>query len=76
MGAWVCAIAGGLYIGGIWEPILAKVAIGLWMGGLGTIGYGIWSRITYIFYQLHTKRTGKAGKPNLNRSKLKKSKVG
>jgi hypothetical protein len=76
LGAWCTVLAGGVYIGGILEPMLRDIAIGVFMAGMGLLGYGIWSRLTYIFYQRHTAKTGKEGKPNLGRSKLKKRQVG
>jgi hypothetical protein len=76
LGAWLTVLAGSLCIGSIWLPVLFYVSGGLFMAGTGLLAYGIWSRFTYIFYQPHTAKTGKPGKPNLGRSKLKKSRGG
>jgi hypothetical protein len=71
-------VAGALHIGGYWIPILSHIATGVFYGGMGIVGYGIWSRLTYIFYPRHTAKEGqkKPSKPNLGRSKIKPVRMG
>ena len=53
VGGWTLIIAGGLYIGGLYEPILYDVGTGLAMSGFGLACIGIHNRISRGLFNMH-----------------------
>ena len=53
IGAILLIIAGGLYIGGLYDAILYDVGIGLSMMGAGLVAWGIHTRISKGLCNIH-----------------------
>lgn len=70
LGAIACIVSGGLKVAGLWEPMLDRVADGLFYSGVGLCLFGIWARVVSVFYPMPK------GKPNYGKPKLKAPKIG